>query len=85
MRAFTDEAIVRLNAGRLSDADAAVAKLQSSEMWNRVAGRCLQLHGGYGYMNEYPIARNYTDARIATIYGGSNEIMKEIIARSVLG
>ena len=63
---------------------ASMGKYWVSEMLNRVVGRCVQLHGGYGYMEEYPIARAYRDVRVQTIFAGTNEIMKEIISRSVL-
>lgn len=63
---------------------AAKGKWWSSELQQRVVDRCLQLHGGYGYMLEYPIARAYTDARVQPIYGGTNEIMKEIIGRDLV-
>jgi alkylation response protein AidB-like acyl-CoA dehydrogenase len=62
---------------------AAMAKLWTSEVQGRVIDRCLQLFGGYGYMTEYPIARAFVDARVSRIYGGSNEVMKEIIGRSM--
>ena len=61
-----------------------MAKLWGSELQNTVTDRCLQLFGGYGYMSEYPIAVAYADARIATIYGGTSEIMKTIISKDVL-
>ena len=60
-----------------------MAKWWCTEMQGRVVDRCLQLHGGYGYMNEYPIAKAFVDARVTTIYGGTTEIMKEIIGRSL--
>lgn len=82
--AFVDSCVRRLNAGELTAADAARAKLWATEMQVRTVDRCLQLHGGYGYMREYPIARSFVDARIQTIYGGSSEIMKVIIARDLL-
>ena len=63
--------------------DAAMAKLWCTEMQGRVVDSCLQLHGGYGYMREYPIARAFADARVSRIYGGSSEIMREIIGRSL--
>ena len=63
--------------------DAAKAKYWLTELQQDVINRCLQLHGGYGYMTEYPIARAYADARVTTIYGGTTEIMKEIIGRSL--
>ena len=65
--------------------DAAIAKWSATEVQGRVLDRCVQLHGGYGYMAEYPIARAYADARVQTIYGGTSEIMKTIIARDVTG
>lgn len=74
---------VELHCSKQLDAtQAAVAKLWCTEMQNRVVDRCLQLHGGYGYMREYPIARAWVDSRIQSIYGGTSEIMKEIISRS---
>ena len=83
-RAFVDRCITELNAGTLSTRDAAMAKWWSTEMLKRTVDRCLQLHGGYGYMTEYPIAKAYLDARVQTIYGGTTEIMKEIIGRALL-
>ncbi|MEU4422165.1 acyl-CoA dehydrogenase family protein [Actinoplanes sp. NPDC024001] len=83
-QAYVDDAVLRLNAGELSAVDAAKAKWWATEMHKRVVDRCLQLHGGYGYMLEYPIARAYADTRVTTIYGGTTEIMKLIIARDVL-
>jgi alkylation response protein AidB-like acyl-CoA dehydrogenase len=80
---FVDRCVEALNADELDPADAAIAKYWSTELQGRVVDACLQLHGGYGYMTEYPIARAYADARISRIYGGSNEIMKEIIGRSL--
>jgi alkylation response protein AidB-like acyl-CoA dehydrogenase len=81
--AFCDQAVLALNAGELSAEDAAMAKWWSTELQGRVIDRCLQLHGGYGYMLEYPIARAFVDARVTRIYGGTTEIMKEIIGRSL--
>ena len=81
---FVDRCVTELNAGELTPAKAAMAKLWGSELQNRVTDRCLQLFGGYGYMTEYPIGRAYVDARISTIYGGTSEIMKTIIAKDVL-
>ena len=72
-----------LGRGELSAEDAAMAKWWWTELQGRVVDRCVQLHGGYGYMLEYPIARAYADARVTRIYGGTNEIMKEIIGRSL--
>ncbi|MFD4351609.1 acyl-CoA dehydrogenase family protein [Nocardia sp. NPDC058518] len=80
---YVDRGITALNAGRLSAVDAAKAKLWATELQSRVIDACVQLHGGYGYMLEYPIARAYLDSRIARIYGGTSEIMKEIIGRSL--
>ena len=80
---FVDRCVVALNDGVLTAEDAAMAKWWCTELQKRAVDRCLQLHGGYGYMLEYPIARAYADARITTIYGGTTEIMKEIIGRSL--
>ncbi|MEM8925574.1 MAG: acyl-CoA dehydrogenase family protein [Actinomycetota bacterium] len=81
---FIDDCVTKLNAGELSPDQAARAKLWGTELQKRTVDRCLQLFGGYGYMTEYPIGRAYADARIATIYGGTSEIMKTIIAKDVL-
>jgi alkylation response protein AidB-like acyl-CoA dehydrogenase len=81
---YVDEQVGALNDGRLSAEDAAKAKWWCTEMSWRVLDRCLQLHGGYGYMEEYPIARAWRDGRVPTIYGGTTEIMKEIIGRSLM-
>jgi alkylation response protein AidB-like acyl-CoA dehydrogenase len=80
---FCDQAVRALNAGELSAEDAAMAKWWCTELQGRVIDRCVQLHGGYGYMLEYPIARAFVDARVTRIYGGTTEIMKEIIGRSL--
>ncbi|MGI9002131.1 MAG: acyl-CoA dehydrogenase family protein [Pseudonocardia sp.] len=80
---YTDDCIRALNAGELTATDAAKAKWWCTELQGRVVDRCLQLHGGYGYMTEYPIAKAYLDARVTRIYGGTTEIMKELIARSL--
>jgi len=80
---FLDACVVALDAGELSAEDAAKAKWWTTELQGRVVDTCLQLHGGYGYMSEYPISRAYADARITRIYGGTTEIMKEIIGRSL--
>lgn len=77
-------AVAELDAGELSGADAARVKLFCSEVQARAVDHCLQLFGGYGYMLEYPIAKMYADARVSRIYGGSSEIMKTIIAKSLL-
>ena len=82
-RVFVDRCIEALNAGELTAEEAAEAKWWCTELQKRVVDRCVQLHGGYGYMLEYPIARAYVDARITTIYGGTTEIMKEIVGRSL--
>jgi alkylation response protein AidB-like acyl-CoA dehydrogenase len=80
---YVDQAVMALARGELSPEDAAMAKWWCTELQGRVVDRCVQLHGGYGYMLEYPIARAYADARVTRIYGGSNEIMKEIVGRSL--
>jgi len=82
-RVFLDRCIVALNAGDLSAVDAAMAKYWTTELQNAVADACLQLHGGYGYMSEYPISKAWRDSRVQSIYGGTNEIMKEIIGRNM--
>ena len=82
-QAFVDQCVLQHNAGKLSAEDAAKAKLFTSELEGRVTDECLQLHGGAGYMDEYPISRMYTAARVSRIYAGSSEIMREIIARSI--
>ena len=82
-RALADAALEAHDNGEFTASDAARLKLFCTEMHGRVVDRCLQLFGGYGYMLEYPIARAYADARVARIYGGSNEIMKVIIAKSL--
>ncbi|MFF4172924.1 acyl-CoA dehydrogenase family protein [Streptomyces sp. NPDC001744] len=84
-RSFLDRCIEEHAAGTLDAVHASMAKWWATELQKKVADRCLQLHGGYGYMNEFPVARAYTDGRIQTIYGGTTEIMKEIIGRSLLG
>ena len=80
---YLDRQIEALNEGTLTAEDAAKAKWWTTELQNRMVEVGVQFHGGYGYMNEYPIARAYVDARVQTIYGGTNEIMKEIIGRSL--
>ncbi len=80
---FVDDCVRALDAGDLSAVDAAKAKWWSTELQGRTVDKCLQLHGGYGYMNEYPIAQAYADARITRIYGGTTEIMKEVIGRDL--
>ncbi len=81
---FIDKCVEVHNQGKLSSEMAAKAKLYATELEGRVTDECVQLHGGAGYMDEYEISRLYTNARISRIYAGSSEIMKEIIARSVL-
>jgi alkylation response protein AidB-like acyl-CoA dehydrogenase len=83
-QAYIDKCVVALNEGTLTAEEAAMAKWWCTELQKRAVDRCLQLHGGYGYMLEYPIARAYADARITTIYGGTTEIMKEIIGKKLL-
>ena len=82
-QSFVDRCVLALNAGELTADEAAMAKWWCTELQGRVVDRGVQLHGGYGYMTEYPIGRAYTDARITRIYGGTTEIMKEIIGRSL--
>ena len=82
-RTFVDRCIEAHLSGKLSTEDASMAKWWMTELQTRVVDRCLQLHGGYGYMLEYPIARAFLDARVQTIHGGTTEIMKEIIGRSL--
>ncbi len=82
-QAFVDRCVTALGEHALTAEEAAMAKWWATELQKRTTDRCLQLHGGYGYMLEYPIARAYADARITTIYGGTTEILKEIIGRSL--
>jgi alkylation response protein AidB-like acyl-CoA dehydrogenase len=82
-QAFIDQCVLALNAGTLGAAEAAEAKLHCTELQKRSIDECLQLFGGYGYMVEYPIARAYADARITSIYGGTSEVMKTIIAKTL--
>ena len=82
-RIFIDDCIKKLNEKKLTPEQGAMAKWWASDLHVRVADQCLQLHGGYGYILEYPIARAFVDARIQPIWGGTNEIMKEIIGRSL--
>jgi acyl-CoA dehydrogenase len=82
-RAFIDRCVEDLVAGTLDTATASMAKLWGSEAQGRVVDECLQLFGGYGFMNEYMVARMYADARVQRIYGGTNEIMKEVISRAL--
>jgi acyl-CoA dehydrogenase len=82
-RVFIDDCIVKLRDGRLDTVDASMAKWWITDLQSKVADECLQLFGGYGYMKEYPISQLYVDARVQRIYGGANEVLKEIIARSL--
>jgi acyl-CoA dehydrogenase len=82
-RAFTDRAVLQHTDGELSNTDASMVKWWDTELCNRVVDRCLQLYGGYGYMAEYPVARAFADSRVQTIFGGTTEIMKEIIGRDL--
>jgi long-chain-acyl-CoA dehydrogenase len=82
-RAYLDQCLRRIVSGALSAQEAAIAKLWIAEMEWRTLDRCLQLHGGYGYMLGYPISRLFLDARSRRIYGGTSEIMRDVIARSI--
>ncbi len=82
-RVFVDRCIEDYNDGALTAETAAMAKWWTTDLQKRVVDQCVQLHGGYGYMLEYPIARAYLDARVTSIYAGTNEIMKEIIGRAM--
>lgn len=85
VRAYVEKCLAKYKQGEMTTEDAAIVKLTATEMQLRVVNECLQLFGGYGYTTEYPISRYYTDARIQTIYAGTSEIMKEVIARGMLG
>ncbi len=80
---FVDRAVLEHNAGRFDVTDAAMAKWWTTELQKKVVDSCVQLHGGYGYMLEYPVAKAFVDSRVQTIYGGTTEVMKEIIGRSM--
>ena len=82
-RVFYNHCVERHVDGGLDPVTASMAKVLADRPSRKVVDECLQLHGGYGYMNEYPIARMYRDARVQRIYGGTNEIMKLLIARSL--
>lgn len=84
VEAYVDKSVLAYNAGELTPIDAAEGKWFVSELQKRVIDRCLQLHGGYGYMTEYDVGRAYVDTRVQTIYGGTTEIMKEIIGRDLI-
>ncbi|MCV7102885.1 acyl-CoA dehydrogenase family protein [Mycobacterium palustre] len=83
--AYVDKSVQAFNAGELSPVDAAKGKWYVSELQRTIIDRCLQLHGGYGYMVEYPVARAYLDTRAQTIYGGTTEVMKDLIGREIAG
>jgi long-chain-acyl-CoA dehydrogenase len=83
-QAYVDRAIVAFGAGDLTAVDAAKAKLAASEMQGRIVDQCVQLHGGYGYMLDYPVARAFRDARVQRIFGGTSEIMRHIIGRDLV-
>ena len=82
-RAFIDQCIDKVVKGELDAATASMAKWWGSQAQNEIVDECLQLFGGYGFMDEFPISQLYADARVQKIYGGTNEIMKELIARSL--
>jgi alkylation response protein AidB-like acyl-CoA dehydrogenase len=82
-QAYIDRCVERLSAAELDAADAAKAKYYCTELQGRVMDRCLQLHGGYGFMSEYAISRRYADARVTRIYGGTSEVMKSVISKSI--
>jgi long-chain-acyl-CoA dehydrogenase len=83
-RTFADRCIELLSAKQLDNSTASMAKYWLTDLQTKVADECVQLHGGAGYMWEYNVARAYADGRVARIYGGSNEIMKELIARDIV-
>jgi acyl-CoA dehydrogenase len=82
-RAFVQECLDLLDKGELDTETASMAKLSCTEAQGKITDQCLQLFGGYGYMREYPIGRAFVDARVQRIYGGTSEIMKEIIGRGI--
>jgi acyl-CoA dehydrogenase len=82
-RIFVDDCAMKLAEGKLDDTTAAMAKWWTTQKQCEIVDECLQFFGGYGYMMEYPIAKMYADSRIGKIYGGSNEIMKLLIAREI--
>jgi alkylation response protein AidB-like acyl-CoA dehydrogenase len=82
-RTYLDECVRAHLQGKLTVQDAAMAKWWTTDLQNKVADACLQLHGGYGYMTEYPVAKAWLDGRVQSIYGGTNEIMKEIVGRGL--
>jgi acyl-CoA dehydrogenase len=84
-RAMLEKYMTKYKMGEMTVTDAAMLKLAATELQLKMVNECLQLFGGYSYTDEYPISRFYRDARVQTIYAGSSEIMKEVIARSILG
>jgi alkylation response protein AidB-like acyl-CoA dehydrogenase len=84
-QAYADASVLAFNDGKLTPIEAAKGKWYISELMKRTVDRCLQLHGGYGFMREYPVGKAYIDSRIQTIYGGTTEIMKELIGRDIAG
>ncbi len=82
-QAYVDATVLAFNRGELTPVEAAKGKWYVSELMKRVVDRCLQLHGGYGFMREYAVGKAYVDTRIQTIYGGTTEMMKEIIGRDI--
>jgi alkylation response protein AidB-like acyl-CoA dehydrogenase len=82
-RAFLEDCLGKHLAGELTTVDAAMIKWWTTELQNKLVDQGVQLHGGYGYMTEFPIARAFLDSRVSTIYGGTTEIQKEIIGRSL--
>lgn len=85
LQAYVDASMLALNEGELTAVEAAQGKLATTEAQRRIVDRCVQLFGGYGYMMEYPVSRAYIDARVQTIYGGTSEVMRTIIARDLTG
>ena len=83
MQVYVDRCIEAVNAGELTAQEAAGAKMWTTETQWEIIDRCLQLHGGYGYINEYEIARLWRDARVQRLYGGTTEIMRDLIGRSL--
>lgn len=83
LRSFVNHCLTMMDKGELDATTASMAKYWGTEIQNEIMNECLQLHGGYGFTDEYPISRLYADARVQMIYGGTNEIMKELIARSI--
>ena len=82
---YVDQAMLAFNDGELNAASAARAKLWASERVKSITDRCLQLHGGYGYILEYPVAQAYLAARLLTIFGGTSEIMRDVVGREIAG